>query len=79
MTIEKLKALHRARPFRPFVIHTADGASFRVDHPEFLAQSPTGRTVTLELGDGSSQHIDLLLVTRLAEHQPKSSNGKKRR
>jgi len=79
MTIEKLKALNQARPFRPFVIHTADGESFRVDHPEFLAQSPTGRTVTLELGDGSSQHINLLLVTRLAEHPSKSANGKKRR
>ena len=67
MTIEKLKALHGARPFRPFVIHVADGASFRVDHPEFMAQSPMGRTITLELHDGSTQHIDLLLVTRLEE------------
>jgi len=67
MTIEKLKSLHGARPFRPFVIHVADGASFRVDHPEFMAQSPLGRTLTLELHDGSTQHIDLLLVTRLEE------------
>ena len=79
MTIEKLKSLHRARPFRPFVMHTAYGASFPLDRPEFMAQSPTGRTVILELGDGSSQHIDLLLVTRLAEQLPKSANGKKRR
>jgi hypothetical protein len=78
MTIEKLRALHEARPFRPFKIYLADGASLQVENPAYMAQSPTGRTVTLELGDGSSQHIDLLLVTRLEELRRRGGNGRKR-
>lgn len=28
------------RPFRPFVIHTADGRSYRVPHPDFVSFHP---------------------------------------
>jgi len=36
-----------------------------VDHPEFLAQSPSGRTISVGLQDGTHEVIDLLLVTSL--------------
>jgi hypothetical protein len=65
MTIEQLRKLHLARPFQPFVIHLADGRSLQVPHPEFLSQSPTGRTISVGLPDGTHEIVDLLLVTSL--------------
>ena len=66
MTIEKLRTLHEARPFRPFTIHLADGRSVRVEHPEFLARSPSGRTIYVEEPGDLGHHIDLLLLTDLS-------------
>ena len=37
MDSDHLHALHSARPFRPFVIHVADGRDLQINHPEFLA------------------------------------------
>jgi hypothetical protein len=65
MTNEQLRKMHSAQPFRPFDIHLADGRSLPVDHPEFLSQSPTGRTIAVGLPDGTHEVVDLLLVTSL--------------
>src|SRR5437762_40567 len=45
MTIEQLRQMHSARPFRPFEIHLADSRMLTVDHPELLSQSQSGRTI----------------------------------
>jgi hypothetical protein len=81
MRIEKLRLLHTARPFRPFVIHLADGRHIPVEHPEFLAQSPSGRTIYVETSGDKGHHIDLLLVTDLEVDTNGSagSNGRQRR
>ena len=76
MTIEKLRELHRAQPFRPFIMHLADGRSVIVHHPELLAASPTGRTVVVIEPDDSTHMIDLLLVTDL---EVKANGRTKRR
>jgi hypothetical protein len=68
MTIEQLRAMHQARPFEPFDIYLADGRTIAVDHPEFLSQSPAGRTISVGMPDGTHQVIDLLLVTSLKPH-----------
>jgi hypothetical protein len=65
MTIEQLRHLHQAQPFQPFDIHLADGRSLPVEHPEFLAQSPTGRTIAVGHADGVLEIVDLLLVVSL--------------
>jgi hypothetical protein len=64
MERESLDALHRARPFRPFVIHMGDGRSVRVTHPELLARG--GRTLVVFEQPGNRMRIvDLMLVTEL--------------
>ena len=73
MTIEQLRRIHGAQPFRPFTIHMADGRSFRVEHPEFLSHSPTGRTVIVHQPDDSFDILDLLLATELEVDAPKPS------
>ena len=65
MTIEQLRKKHGARPFVPFDVHLADGRAIPVRHPEFLSQSPTGRTISIGLDDGTHEIVDLLLVTSL--------------
>jgi hypothetical protein len=74
MTIEELQRMHQARPFQPFDIHLADGRTLAVEHPEFLARSPVGRTIAVGLADGSHEIVDLLLVVSL-----KPRNGAPRR
>jgi len=69
MTTEQIKQAHSASPFVPFTIHMGDGRSFRVDHPEFLARSPTGRTVVVyNHSNEAFSVLDLLLMTELEVH-----------
>ena len=62
--IEVRKLLH-AQPFRPFLIHVADGGRIPVKHEDFVALAPTGREMIVYLSDGDFQVLDLMLVTRL--------------
>jgi hypothetical protein len=75
MTIEQLRKMHEARPFQPFRIHMADGRHLDVVHPEFLAHTPSGRTIMVATPEDAFEIIDLLLVTSL---EP-ISDGTKRR
>jgi hypothetical protein len=68
MTVEQLRNIHRAAPFRPFTIHMGDGRAFLVRHPDFLSHSPSGRTVIVHQDDESFSVLDLLLVTELEVH-----------
>ncbi len=65
MTVEQLRKTHQAQPFEPFVLRTADGREFQVNHPEVLAISPIGRTVVVMTPDGTHDVIDLLLVASI--------------
>ena len=78
MTIEQLRKMHQARPFQSFDIHLADGRSLPVDHPEFLAVTPPGRTIGVGLTDGTIEVVDLLLVTSL-KPRPNGHAGHKKR
>ena len=77
MTIEQLKAAYDAQPFRPFVIHLADGREIPVKSREFIMSVPSGRTIVVAQPDDTLNIIDLLLVTDL-EVGP-STNGSGRR
>ena len=74
MTIEQLRQMHQARPFRPFRVHMADGRHLDVQHPEFLAHTPAGRTVMIAQPDERFEVIDLLLVTSLEPIDGKSES-----
>jgi len=63
MTTEELRQMHQACPFRPFRVHLADGRHLDVAHPEFLAHTPTGPTVTIARPVERLEVVDLLLVT----------------
>jgi hypothetical protein len=65
VTSEKVRQLWKAEPFQKFTMHLADGRKIAVHHREFLAISPSGRTVAVYQPDDSSDYVDLLLVTDL--------------
>lgn len=78
MTIEQLRQMHQAQPFRPFRVHITDGRHLDVHHPEFLAHTESGRTVMIAKGE-HFEIVDLLLVTSLEPlNGAKRSGGQKR-
>jgi hypothetical protein len=77
VTIDELRKAYAARPFRPFVLHLADGREIRVRHPEFLAMAPTGRIISVTEGEGFHV-IDMFLVTDL-EFRGRESSSRRRR
>ena len=79
MTIEQLRATYNAQPFRPFVIHLADGREIPVKHREFILTVPSGRTVVVCQPDDTLNIVDLLLVTDLELKPTTDGAGRKRR
>lgn len=79
MTVDALMKRWKATPFRPFDVHLADGRVYHVAHPDFLARSPSGRTITIYQPDDSGADIDLLLVTALEWHANGSHSKSRRR
>ncbi len=77
MTVEQLRSAYSAQPFRPFVIHLADGRAVPVLSCEFIMTVPSGRTIVVCQPDDTLNIIDLLLITDL-ELKP-SSNGSRKR
>jgi hypothetical protein len=65
VTVEQFRATLRQQPFRPFTIRMADGRAFPVSHPDFIAQSPSGRTVIVVQSDENYSVLDLLLMSEL--------------
>jgi hypothetical protein len=65
MTLETVLDQNRARPFRPFIIHMADGRKFVVEHPEFMAKTGQ-RTVLLGRSDNDGFDVlDVMLMTSI--------------
>lgn len=65
MTVEHFRNALRAQPFRPFVMHLAEGREILVKHPELVVSTSTGRTTVVVQPDDTLNIIDLLLVTDL--------------
>jgi hypothetical protein len=79
MTIEQLKMMHQARPFKPFDIFLADGRSISVEHPELLSRSSSGRTIAVAVENDAIEIVDLLLVNSLKPRANGQSRGKRSR
>lgn len=79
MTIEQIQQAYDAEPFRPFVIHLADGRQIPVQHREFLASAPSGRTIIVYQQNDAFNVIDVLLVTDLEVQANGTPRQRKRR
>jgi len=66
MTINELQNTLNAAPFRPFVVHLADGRSIPVVHPDFVLVTGKGRTAIISRPeDDWLAIVDLLLISQL--------------
>lgn len=65
MTVEKIRSLLRATPFRSFAVHTPDGREFKVPHPDFAMLSGTGRL--LHVAREKSDEEDIIDVALIAD------------
>jgi len=79
MNAGQIKAASQAEPFKPFILHLADGREIPVPHREFLYLFPSGRTVLVAQPDESFNIFDSLLVTDLEFKSASTANGKRRR
>ncbi len=69
MDLREIASLTGAQPFVPFVLRMADGREFTVNHPDFVARSPAGRSVTVY--DAGGVHIlDARLIAELRHPEP---------
>ncbi len=74
MNAEQYLGVIQKRPFRPFVVHTASGEKYAVDHPENTMISPSGRTVAVFLPNEATAIID---ITEITEFVVRPSKQKK--
>ncbi|MCH9002138.1 MAG: hypothetical protein IIC02_06145 [Planctomycetes bacterium] len=79
MQSSEFQSVYRAEPFRPFVVNLADGRNIRVEHSEFMAVSPTGRSAVIYGDDGSFEIIDVMLVTSITVGNGKAKGRAKKR
>ncbi len=75
MTAEQLRAMREAQPFKPFIIHLADGRSLPVPHRDFVSQSPGGRTIIVYKSGETFNVVDLYLVTDLEVQESAGAAG----
>ncbi|MGO9470311.1 MAG: hypothetical protein ACLQIB_05205 [Isosphaeraceae bacterium] len=76
-TLNQIRAAMHAQPFRPFAIQMADGRTYVVRHPDFVAipQTVRGREIVF-FGEGEDpetppiHHIDLGLVLEIIVPAP---------
>jgi hypothetical protein len=66
MSIDRLRQVARATPFKPFTLSLTDGRRFRVRSPEFImiTLEASWTVVIAESGEDYSI-VDLLLVTSI--------------
>ena len=65
MSKEEIRRRIEAKPFVPFKVRLADGATIQVPSGDHAHLHPTGRTLFVHLDRGGTEIIDVALVTAL--------------
>jgi hypothetical protein len=69
---KRVRDFLHAVPFTPFVIRTADGKEYRVDHPDFVAAGSDTPNIYIEDVRGNFTFLSALLITSVGTQE----NGK---
>jgi hypothetical protein len=64
LDVREIQQAMNAHPFVPFTVRMADGRGFEVRQPDFIARSPSGRSVTV-YDDAGIHVLDVRLVAEL--------------
>jgi hypothetical protein len=74
-SINQVRDAMHTQPFRPFTVYLADGRSYLVRHPDFIAYSPSNRELTVHDEQGGHL-IDMRTVVELLNPSaPVSESG----
>jgi hypothetical protein len=76
--IDEIRELYNAARFKPFELILTNGRSVAVKHPDFMALSPTGRTVVVFEQD-SHLTIDVPLIIATKSYENGSRSRKRKR
>ena len=68
MTSEQLRAIHKARPFKSFTLHMADGTSVAVRRPEVFMLTQGGGTILVNTSGDKIVIIDLSLIVKITRN-----------
>ena len=75
--IDEIRKLYHAAPFKPFDLVLTNGRTVPVKHPEFMALSPSGRTVVVFEQDGHlAIDVPLIIATKTFENGSKPRKRK---
>jgi hypothetical protein len=64
--VSEIREVLRKQPFRPFIVHLADGRAFPIDHVDFLLISRSERSIVVADLEGGYEIVDPLMVTSLS-------------
>ncbi len=63
---EQLRQAILARPFTKFTLRTVGGVEYRIDHPEFVALSGSGRSIAVfSVNDNAFDIVDTIMIEAL--------------
>jgi hypothetical protein len=75
MSIDALRTLNHAVPFKPYVIRMASGGKYKVHHPDFISISPRGSQIVLF---DEAEHMHLLSPLLMEAATPLNGSGSRR-
>jgi hypothetical protein len=74
MTTVSFREMLKAQPFRPFLVKTADGDTFRVDHPDYALINPPETEVIIFDRDG---HFRFVALPQIVSMEPVKEETRK--
>ena len=77
MTVQKVRELCDAEPFKAFLMHLPDGRHVAVEHPDFVAFGMGGRFVSVFKPDESESFVDMMLVSDITIKASARRDGRK--
>ena len=72
MTLQILKEMRDAAPFKPFEIHLSNGRALRVATPDHLFFMPNGKEFLVVLPDGGFRFVDATQVVSTGRNSAKA-------
>jgi hypothetical protein len=69
MAPDRIRALLKAIPFKPFHVELPSGKRVLVKHSDYALLSPAGRTLVVHDDDDSMEIIDLFLISNVSMEQ----------
>jgi hypothetical protein len=72
---EQIRAAMHRQPFLGFTVHLADGRSYVVKHPDFIAVSEQERGRDVTIYDKGTHRLDIRLISEIEKPEVPESAG----